>query len=579
MTSPPRTKFQGLLRWAESAAAHPVVAYGAIVVLQTRVIWNVWSYKDLSPYDSAGYFLTSTSWADDLRDNIIWNPLYTSFWGTIYAAVGGVYASAMVHRIAIVLGASLLVLALMRSLLSPGVSLLLAAWWAVLPPSFNVYYEVHLYALLPLLAAALIAARGPRREYLGLALGTLFLSTLLLRNETLVAVIIFAIAIAIREIRERRVHSVPIRAYLLAYGLPLAIVCLLFAGAYWRSTIHGEPARSAFHAKHSLNVCQVYAFNYQQRHPQRFSGNPFTDCGPLMARTFGRPLPTFLQAVRANPSAVASFVSWNISLVPAGLQVGLFGATAGGKNPDYIPVADQSTYPIILSALVVAILLAGCVLLPRQWQFWKQTLAPRIWTLGVLASVAAMTVLVALTQRPRPEYIYPLTVALMALIGICATAVLRQFGAMRFVPITALAAVAVLCLAFPPYYHRAPRPLHDAVERLQSVRGSLQSRKSVLVTAADGQDICFYLAEDSQHYCTSPSWPALKAELDRHKPSSRAPELAGATAIYADATLRADPNFSRLITAPEAAGWHQIAAGTGDDGPWSVLVRAGQAGT
>jgi hypothetical protein len=548
-------------------------------VLQTRVIWNVWSYKDLSPYDSAGYFLISTSWAHDLRDNIIWNPLYTSFWGTIYAAVGDVYASAMVHRIAIVLAASLLVLALMRSLLSPGVSLLLAAWWAVLPPSFNVYYEVHLYALLPLLAAALIAARGPRREYLGLALATLFLSTLLLRNETLGAAVTFAIAIAIHEIRERRAESVPVRAYLLAYGAPLAIVCLLFAGAYWRSTIHGEPARSALHAKHNLNVCQVYAFNYQQRHPQQFSGNPFTDCGPLMARTFGRPLPNFLQAVRANPSAIASFVSWNIELMPPGLQVALFGATSGGKDPDYIPVPDQRTYPVILSALVVAIVLAGCVLLRRQWEFWKQALAPKIWTLGVLASVSAMTVLVALTQRPRPEYLYPLTVALIALVGICATAVLRQFSAMRFAPIAALATVALLCLTFPPYYHRAPRPLHDAVERLQSVRDSLQTRKSVLVTAADGQDICFYLASDSQHYCTSPSWPALKAELARQKSSSLASELAGATVIYADATLRSDPTFARLVAAPEAAGWRQVAAGTGDDGAWSVLVHAGQPGT
>ena len=79
--------------------ANPFFSYGAILVLQLRVIWNVWQYKDLTPYDTAAYFLRATSFAHGLHDDIVWSPLYTVFWGTIVAAVGDVYAAAMqAHR-------------------------------------------------------------------------------------------------------------------------------------------------------------------------------------------------------------------------------------------------------------------------------------------------------------------------------------------------------------------------------------------------------------------------------------------------------------------------------------------------
>ncbi len=239
----PHSKAQRLLFRADAAVANPFVAYGAVLLVQLRVIWNVWNYKDLTPYDTAGYFTRAASWAHGLHDNIVWSPLYTNYWGTILAAVGDVYTAAMVHRIVIVLAATLLVLALTRALLGPSLALLVTAWWAVLPPNYNVYYEVHLFALLPILVAALLVSRSPKRGYLGSSLGVLVGATLLLRNETLIATIIFLITILVHEVRARRRNEVQVTAYLRAYGIPLAIVCLLVAGTYWRSEVQGHAVR------------------------------------------------------------------------------------------------------------------------------------------------------------------------------------------------------------------------------------------------------------------------------------------------------------------------------------------------
>ena len=569
----PHSQTDRLLARAEAAVANPFVAYGAVLLVQVRVIWNVWIYKDLTPFDTAVYFTQAASWAHGLHDDIVWSPLYTNYWGTILAAVGDVYAAAMVHRIVIVLAATLLVLALTRALLGPSLALLVTAWWAVLPPNYNVYYEVHLFALLPILVAALLVSRSPKRGYLGTSLGVLAGTTLLLRNETLIASIIFSIAILVHEVRMRRRNEVPSTAYLRAYGIPLAIVCLLIAGTYWRSEVQGHALRQELHVKHNLNVCQAYAFNYKQRQPARFPGNPFTDCRPLMQRTFGRPLPNAFQAATANPRAAAGFVKWNARLLPAGLQVALFGATSSGPTPDYIPVVNHKSYTLVLSAILLAVLAAGMALTLLDRDFWRRTLAPNAWSFLVLGIMAFTTLVVALSQRPRPEYMYALTVGVLILAGLCTAAVLRRFGGTRFVAAIALGSIAVLCLVVPSHYHRGPRPLHDAVIRLEVVRKALQRPGSVLITAGDGQDTCNYLARTIESRCISPSWAALKAQIAAGKSLRSVLRQARATVVYADPRLRAEPPIARLATSPRRDDWRQVAAGTAADGRWTILIR------
>ena len=563
----------GLLRRSEALVANPLFAYGAVLLLQLRVIWNIWRHRDLTFGDTSGYFMRAADWAHGLRDDIVWSPLYTSFWGTILAAVQDVYAAAMIHRVAIVLATSVLVLALMRALLHPGLALLLAVWWVVLPPNFDVLYEVHLFGVLPVLVAALILARSQARAARGVAFGVLLGATLLLRNELAITTAVVGIAVVVKELRERRSRSARKPGTARAYGVPVAVVILLTAGAYWRSDVQGDRVLDSLRLKHTLNVCQAYAFNYQQRHPTKFEGSPWIDCQPLMRRTFGASMPNFREAMAANPGAMADYVGWNARLLPSGLQVSLFGATVTHAEPDYVPVDKGRTYPLILSVLLLATVVVGLTVMVRDWRYWRRVLAPRALGIVVLAAAGLTTLVVALTQRPRPEYMYALVVGVMALTGYCVSAITRRWGRDSLLAPLAAGLVVVLCLAMPTYYDPGPRPLRDGIERLHVVQGALQRPGSVLITAADGQSLCHYLADRSAGHCISPSWGVLKEQLVRGRAVEDVLDNARATVVYADPAMHGDPQLTPLLSSPRAHGWSKISEGEGGDGRWSILLR------
>jgi hypothetical protein len=563
---------------AESALARPLVSYGAIFALQLRVIWNVWRYKDLTPGDTSHYYLDAIGWVHGLHDNIVYYPLYTDLWGTIVALIGNVYAAAMVHRIAIVLAASLLVLAVMRALLGPTVGLLVAVWWTVLSPNYDVYYENHLFGLLPILVAVLLIARRPGRAALGVGLAVLAGGAVLVRNELLVSALVLGLAIFAVELRGLRTTKISVSSYARAYGVPLAIACLLVGGAYWRSHVQGDQVAAWFSAKEKVNFCQNYAFNYQQRHPDRFTGNPFTDCAPLVQHDFGRPRPSLFQAAVSNPRAIGGFVAWNTRLLESGTQVGLFGATATGDNPSWTgKVPEHRPYALMLSLVFLAVVIGGLAIMARERDYRRQPRTHRASSFALLAAVVSGTLLVVLlTQRPQPEYMYGLTVILLALAGYCVTTLIQRFSATRLVaPITGVLVLALL-VAAPSHYQPSPRPLHDAVERLQPVRSALQRTGSVLVTSAqvDADSICNYLAYDFQRVCTPLAWQSLQAQVTAHNPIENVLASVKATVIYVDPALRADPAIAHLLAAPRSRAWRQADTSNGPDGAWQVLIRS-----
>jgi hypothetical protein len=556
----------------EALVRNPLIAYVAILVLQTRVIWNFWRYKDLSFGDTSYYYLDALSWLHGVHDNFADLPGYTGFLALVKLIVGDVYAAVLIHRVLIVFAAAVLVLALLRSLLGPAMGFLMTIWWVVLPPNYDMKYEAHLFGLLPILVAAVVASRAPSRARLGLSLAVLVGAGLLVRNELVLTSVIVGVAIVIAEISRRKRSPATPSTYARAYAVPLVVVALLVAGAWWRAAY---PVRASVEAKHRLNVCQVYAFNYQQRHPARFRANAFTDCAPLMRREFGRDMPTFLEAAMVNPGAIADFIGWNARLLPSGLQVALFGATSTGDNPDYFAVKTHRSYALVLLILLLGVIAAGVFALTRERSFWRTEWLPtRAWSVLILCAVGFTGVVVALTQRPRAEYMYGLTVGLLALTGICLSAILRRLGVESLVgPVTVWLAI-MLILVMPSHYHRTSRPLHDAVQRLQVIRPVLNHPTSVLVTSSYNSEICAYLAEIPNERCSSPAWPTLLAQLSNGLALRQVLDHAKATAIYADPLLQQDPRIAKFVASPRTPGWRRVSGGVAPDGPWSVLVRA-----
>jgi hypothetical protein len=556
----------------EALARNPLIAYPLIVLLELRFMWRVWDYKDTDAGDTAGYYLYALRWAQHLGDEIVWSPLYTDYYGTIVKLVHDLPTAVMLHRLLIVFAAALLVLAVARALLGPALGLLVATWWCLVPANFDVDYEVHLFSFLPVLVAALIVARAPSRTRLGLALAILAGATALLRNELIFATVIFAAGILIAEWRGRRESPPSVRVCARAYGLPLAVVALLIAGAVWQSPAHGAHTRDLLDSKHRLNMCQIYAFNYQQRHPADFQGNPFTKCAPLMQRVFGRPMPTFVEEVKANPHAVAEFLAWNVKLIPNGLQVALFGATSRGDNPGYFTIKLYRRYAAILTLVALVIVVAGLLAMWRDRRFWLARARERKWILLVLLGASATALFAALTQRPRSDYIFALTLGLMLLTAACAGALARLARVERIAAAGAVLVPVILIFALPSYFHRGPTPMRDALERLDKFAPELQRRNAVLITSGYNFEICAYFARSMTSYCNAPYWADFQPRIAKTQSVRRALDDVHATIVYADPVSRLDPRFRAFAESPPRE-WTTVESGRGDDGDWSVLVR------
>jgi hypothetical protein len=403
-------------------------------------------------------------------------------------------------------------------------------------------------------------------------------ATILLRNELLIAALAFGAVIALYELRVRKTEGAGARGYLRSYGIPLAVVLALAGGAYWRSHVQGSYLRAVFQEKSKLALCTAYAANYGQRHPSRFSGNPFTDCQPVMQQVFGRSLPSVRQAVVANPHAFTLFAGWNAREVPSAIALGLFAATPAANNPGYTTVTLRSGYALALSILVGMVLLAGVAVGWRDREFWlRQWLPPRRWAVAALASfVAGNLFVVVFTERPWTEYTFSLTVTALLCVGLSVAALLRRVVTARVLALVAVVVTVVLAATVPPYYHRGPRPLRDAVNRLHSFRKALEQPGTTLVAPSPlSQPTCLYLAPTYGRFCHGVDWGVLRTQVRPAKPAARVLSAAKVDVIYADATMVDDPALADLLAAPRAHGWRQVASGSGRDGPWRILTRLG----
>jgi hypothetical protein len=460
--------WRGLSRIAHS----PWFAYLTLALLQLHVVWGAWDYRDLTTGDTADYYALAHGWACNLTVNVAWSPLYTAYYGTTLWLIPDVWAATLVHRLVLVFAASLLALAVLRRLLPSGLAWLAAAWWACLPIVFNTLYEVHLFSALPVLLCwlLLLSARGPWRR--GAALAVLAAGTVLVRNELALACVLTALLCLGWEVRDARRPGGPgVRRRLLAYALPLLAVAALCLFAYVRTICQYPELQREFRLKHTVNMAQVYSFGYQQRHPE-WTRDPWTEYHELMTATFGKAEPWLTEMLAANPRAVRQHFTWNARLLPGGLELLLFNASGGKHNPDYVPAQLGSKRARRLGLLTLGVLLAGCLLLAVQWSsWWTGWLQERAGGWRAILALVPVWALVILTQRPRPSYLFTLSLALMAAVGMAVYILLSQVPTLRRrLAALAPAAMVALCLLVRPYYvtPEGPQPhrLRAVVARL-----------------------------------------------------------------------------------------------------------------
>jgi len=588
----------GVLDTPGSLLDRPWFSYSMLVLLQMKIMWGIWQYRDLAGGDESGYYSRAFLWFKDLTVDIAWSPLYTAFLGTLMHLSADAYVVTTLHRIIVVLVLDVLILALMRRLLPAWIAWLIAAWWAVLPINFDTASTVHLFAVIPVLVAWLLILSTPSPWTRGGAIAVLLITAMLVRNEYLVATLTLALICPWWEIRMaralERAHRRGFSAYLVGYGVPLVIACGIVLFFYTRSmyqfpdlwagrtlTHYVAPwsAHSGLKPKHTYNMCQVYAYGYHQRHPE-WTLNPMLDCPGLMESTFGTPTPSLAEMLRRNPMAVLEHFAWNIGLTPSGIQLMLFNASAGAGNPDYVAVPLHSRRALVLSAILIGVLAIGLTLLYRErrfwWEYWLRDRA-----LGWLAmlSVVAVAGLIIPTQRPRPSYLFAQGIVIMALTGMCVFAISRRWPVLqrpsRWLPI---AMVAMLFIV-PAHYRgdRGARPLLALYERLAPYGDVFNRSDSVFLVSAYPLEIHDYVGHN---YFTSPLISFDYSLLDKLPPGrALSPFLAqeGVNLFYVDDALwkklSANPIHRSLLISPESEGWRILAHQNADGGTWMLLQK------
>jgi hypothetical protein len=546
-----------------------------VFALQAKIIWGSWWWRDMTIGDTSSYFGSAYRWAQSFQTNVLWSPLYTAFYGSLYWLTGDAYSATIWHRIIIVLVASLGVLAVARRLLPPAWALAMAIWWTVVPINFETLYEVHLFALLPILAAWVIAARDTMWAR-GWALGILLACTILTRNELLVAALLFGTICLIREIKAFRQNRLPLRnlpAHLMRpYGVPLLVSFAVCAFFFWRAGWDSYLAEAR--GKHTLNMCQVYAFGYGQRHPE-WTLNPWIECSKLMQSTFGQPFPSLMEMIRNNWQAVIDHFLWNVSLTPNGLQVALFNAMSGRVNPDYPPV-NHSWTALASSLASLALLAAGGIALARHWRYWWTTWFARragLWL--IMLSVMAISVPIILTQRPRPSYLFSTTLVLMAAISTSAYVLTYRWPSLVNRAVIAMSLMVLFTI--PLYYrkHQSDRPLYQEYENLKPYASAIIHEGNFIVLGNHYSTLRDYLGYPDVGTKVS-AYDALKT-WDRTEEFGQYLSNSGISVIYLEpwflTQLRQTPAAARLLQCPQSVGWKRVGPSQPDQPSWLLLAR------
>ena len=555
---------------ASRLVANPVFAYGSIVLLQLHAVWGIGVGKDITTGDTASYFRDATRFAADGRIDIVWSPLYTSMYGALLRVLGDAYAATLAHRLVSVLALLVVVLAVARRFLAPWAAWAVAAWWAHLPIVYDALYEVHIFGAVPPLVAVLVAASGPPTPWRrGATLAVIGVGVVLVRNEMTIALALVASACVVADRRDRRPGDGRTRSRLIVFGVPAAVTtAVLVAGVVLDR--HSLDALSAsVERKHTLNVCQAYAFNMQQR--GEFDGDPWVGCQPLLEEDFGDGEPTLVQATLANPAAMAGFVGWNVRLLPEGVQIGLFGATAGSENPDYASVQTGRPWAGIGAAAVVVVLAAGAVVLRSRPEVRRRRIREHSFALVVAGAITTTILFVALTQRPRPSYLFPVSVlVIIATVG-SIQLLLSRTKVARLAPCLVPVALVALLVLVPSHFQPSYRPILVGYRALQPYADVLQRPGAVLVTT-QYNELCAYLGSPERS-CRLVQWGTIRDDAATAADVAAVLADAGASAVYADDVMLADAAVAAFVADADAHGW-RIVARTTEGHPYAVLIPA-----
>lgn len=544
-----------------------------VALLCCKTLWGYWA-RDLTFGDTSSYFRDATTWAQSGQINIIWSPAYTAYYGAWWALLQDAVAATLAHRVMLILVSAGLVAWIALRSLPQVLALLMVTWWVVLPIHYDTLYEVHLFAAVPLLALMAAGLALPERWRFPVWLSIAFGTMLLLRNEYVVLLGILACALALRlwSGRELQVQGSWWKGSA-RYLAALAVPALLAGLAYNASYIQGDKISAASQPKHTLNMCQVYAFGHQQR-STAWQGSPWTECQSLMQATFGKDFPSLGEMARANPGAVAEHVAWNFSLLPGGLELLLFNAISAGHNPDY--ASPLVTLPLAPRIMLVALLLWGCVaiyLTTKRRAANDTAAASQLRSmLPLIVGTLCMVLAIVATQRPRPSYLLGPGVMLVWVIALATAGALSFFRRLDGTRWPLVAGMALLALA--PSYASLNLPSKSGL--LKQTFSHAVPHRQALCEGPRSLAIGDYAYEISSYLCASTrdlprqgSKPLLQLATWAQPADATPQQFVAWLRAHDVGAVIVDPYF--MLKTPKVGDCQRLRTAFLDDG-WTLLT-------
>lgn len=482
--------------------------------------------KDLELGDTASYYLTAIGEADHLRLNPLWSPAYTVTLGLLHWVFNDAFDELLSVRIVAVIVIDLLLLTILRSVATAGIALGFTVAFAANPVFFDSIYSVHLFVVIFPLAALALSRRRDVAHYRIPIVIILLLGGLLARNEYLALAVLFALYALLVTCwgRMRKGGEPNVRASSPKWARRAIVVGVIILGGYllllpFRSTYTVPDFQASSSQKHTLNVCQVYAYYLTQA--QDWQGSPWLDCQTVMRRDFGVAEPTLTEALRANPGAIVKFLRWNLKLLPSGIALGLTGHYSEGPNPDYVP-QTTALYALPAAAAMVILALAGVAAVfatTRGRRFWRLRHAPD--TIVLAGGVVALMGFIALTQRPRPSYLYILIAVILLFAAWFVTLMLRRWRAIRVgSPVVALVVIAI-CMALPQHFGSDytnvfsgnGQPVLQQYRAATAAIARIGGKPDIVIrTPSADATLCSFYLPPIVNSCTAESAPALQVE-------------------------------------------------------------------
>jgi hypothetical protein len=501
---------------SQASWAWPVVFSGFVILIAIKVLWGYWE-RDLTSGDTSFYFHNAVCWHLAKMVNVVWSPLYTAYYGSWLSVSENAAVATFLHRLGLIATSTALVAWLALRTLPRLFALLLVCWWIALPIHYDTLYEVHLFGAIPVIALALVAVTVGHQWRASLLVGIALITTALIRNEFVLVIATLLIQGAANLLRNWHAQSSNYwRHAAFRHALVTLIAAVIIVSFYSASYIKGQAIQPASAHKHTLNMCQVYAFGYQQRNPA-WKLNPWTECDGLMQDKFGTNSPSLKQMMVANPQEVAQHFLWNLSLTQAGLEVLLFNVTSSGINPDYAPVLIVPILPGALLGLSLLIIAMGTLSvyrgMPKEHAETRNNIAKLA---PVMLAVVVMSIAVILTQRPRPSYLLGAGILYMWLVLAYLAAFTGRNRIVRSNWVFVILALILVC-ALPSYNSL---PLLSKNSSVKLIYNALLPHQATLCQRSGALFLENYTTEISNYLC-SKYW-----NLRKHRPEARTISIA-----------------------------------------------------